>query len=254
MGLGSDMVGAACDAIVTGTISAGGECIDNDECKPDLECDKGDCSASCCVGTCVASVPRAEVGGGCTDDRSCVGSAFCEQTFDSTTGVATGVCQPRAAVGAGCSDYSGCVEGARCAGASGSQTCIALAKDGAACSSTGASCESVASYCASSTGTCQPRLADGAPCGATADAGALSPLSAGCLNYSYCKDGTCAPLPWAGDVCSAPDAGTFDECFLVGKCVSGSCEATAPKPVCTVTAAMAAQGDAGADAGAGAAH
>lgn len=247
---GTEMVSASCNAIVTGTISSGGECIDNDECKPGLKCDKGDCSASCCVGTCVTGSARAEVGGGCTDDRSCVDSAFCKQTFNSTTAKITGICQPRAAVDAVCSDYNGCVNEARCAGASGSKTCIALAKDGAGCSSNGASCESVASTCDPSTGTCQPRLADGAPCGATADAGATAALSAGCLSYSFCKNGTCAPLPWAGEACSTQDGGAFDECLLVGKCVAGSCQANAPKPVCTVTVAKAAQEDAGApDAG-----
>jgi len=238
-------VTTACSDIVAGTISSGGDCIDNDECKSGLECDRGTCTASCCAGVCVATKPKSDVGGACTSDSTCIDNAYCKQSYNSTSGTITGTCQARLAVGMACIDYNGCLGSARCVGTTGSKTCVALAKDGAACSSTGVSCEnSASSYCDPVKGTCQPRIKDNAPC--TIPDGGIA-LTAGCLNFSECKNGVCKRLPKTGEACSNPDAAVVvDECLLVGKCVDGTCQADPSKTLCTVAVAKAAQADAGA--------
>jgi len=236
---------AACSSVMVGTISSGGDCIEDGECKSGLECDQGSCTASCCPGVCVTAKPISEVGGSCTGDSTCVDTAFCKQSYNSTTGTIISVCLARAAVGAACSDYGGCVTSARCVGSTGSQTCVALAKDGARCASSlsaGVSCANASSYCDPVKGTCQPRLKDNAAC-SIPDAG--SALAAGCFNFSQCKNGVCKRLPLAGDACSNPDAAVLDECLVVGKCVDGFCQASSPKTLCTVATAKAAAADAG---------
>lgn len=236
---------ASCSSLTVGTISSGGDCIEDGECKSGLECDKGSCTASCCPGVCVTAQPVSQIGGACAGDSTCVDSAFCKQTYNSTTGTITGVCLARAAVGAACSDYGGCVTSARCVGSTGSQTCVVLAKDGASCassSSAGVSCANASSYCDPVKGTCQPRLKDNAAC-SIPDAG--SALAAGCLSFSQCKNGVCKRLPMAGEACSNPDAAVLDECMVVGKCVDGVCQASSPKTLCTVATAKAAVADAG---------
>jgi hypothetical protein len=173
-----------------------------------------------------------------------VDAAYCKQTYNSSAGTIDGICQARVATGSACTDYGSCASDAQCVGTTGSQTCVALAKDGASCTS-GVPCDNAASYCDPVKGTCQPRLKEGAPC-TLPDAGATASLSAGCLNYTQCKNGVCTRLPLAGEACSNPDAAVIDECLLVGKCVGGFCQANPAQPVCTVAVAKAAAADASA--------
>jgi hypothetical protein len=86
-----------------------------------------------------------------------VDTAYCKLSYNSTTGSFDGICQARVATGAACTDYGSCASNAQCVGATGSKTCVALAKDGASCTSS-VSCESSASYCDQVKGTCQPRI------------------------------------------------------------------------------------------------
>jgi hypothetical protein len=146
-----------CDSAVVGTIASGGDCVLDGECKPGLECDRGSCTASCCPGICVATKSLAAVGGSCASDSTCVDTAYCKLSYNSTTGSFDGICQARVATGAACTDYGSCASNAQCVGATGSKTCVALAKDGASCTSS-VSCESSASYCDQVKGTCQPRI------------------------------------------------------------------------------------------------
>jgi hypothetical protein len=242
---GDKTLTTACQNVLVGTIASGGDCIDDTECKSGLECDEGSCTASCCAGICVTKKPLSEVGGSCTGDSNCVDAAYCKQSYNSTTQEIEGVCLARVATGSACTDYGSCASNAECVSATGSQTCVALAKDGASCAS-GVSCENIASYCDPAKSTCQPRLRENAAC-VLPDAGASAAFSAGCLGYSECKNGVCKRLPTAGQACSNPDAAVLDECFLVGKCVDGVCQADPPEPVCTVAVAKAAAADAGAN-------
>jgi hypothetical protein len=236
---------SSCGTLLVGTIASGGDCVDDSECKPGFECDKGSCTASCCPGVCVTIKPQAAVGGACTGNSTCVDTAYCKQTYNSTTGMVDGICQARVATGALCTDAGSCGSNAQCVGSTGSKTCVALAKDGADCGSSGVYCENNASYCDPVKGTCQPRLKDGASC-TVPDAGMTASYSAGCLSFSQCKYGVCTRLPGLGQACSNPDAAMLDECMMVGKCVDGVCQADPPQPVCTVAVAKAAVADAGA--------
>ena len=234
----------SCGSIMIGTISSGGDCIDDGECKTGLECDKGSCTDSCCAGVCVATKPKAQVGGACTSDSICVDTAYCKQTYNLKTQTIDGICQARVAVGMACTDSGSCVGSAQCTGTTGSKTCMAPAKDGAACGANGVLCENTTSYCDPVTGTCQPRIKDNSPC-VLPDAGVVAALSSGCFNFSQCKNGVCKRLPMEGEACSNPDAAWTDECLIVGKCVNGFCQADPSKPVCSVAVAKAAAADAG---------
>jgi hypothetical protein len=173
-----------------------------------------------------------------------VDTAFCNQSYNSATGMFDDTCQALVAIGASCPYYGSCVANAECVGTYGSQTCVALAKDGAPCAASGVSCENMASYCDPVKGTCQPRIKDGSPC-AIPDVGSTA-ASAGCAVFSQCKNGVCTRLPKVGEACSSPDAAAMiGECFPVGKCVGGFCQADPPQPVCTVAVAKAAAADAG---------
>ena len=241
---GSSAVDDACSSVVVGTIASGGDCINSSECKPGLECDQGSCTASCCLGVCVPTKPLVAIGGSCTGDSACVDTAICNQSYNSATGMSDDTCQARVAIGASCPYYGTCVTNAECVGTYGSMTCVALAKDGAPCASSGVSCENMTSYCDPVKGTCQPRLTEGSPC-AIPDAGATA-ASFGCLGFSQCKNGVCTRLPKVGESCSNPDAAVIDECYMVGKCINGLCQADPPQPVCTLAVAKAAAADAGA--------
>jgi hypothetical protein len=173
-----------------------------------------------------------------------VDTAICNQSYNSATGMSDDTCQARVAIGASCPYYGTCVTNAECVGTYGSMTCVALAKDGAPCASSGVSCENMTSYCDPVKGTCQPRLTEGSPC-AIPDAGATA-ASFGCLGFSQCKNGVCTRLPKVGESCSNPDAAVIDECYMVGKCINGLCQADPPQPVCTLAVAKAAAADAGA--------
>jgi hypothetical protein len=241
----SSALSNACSPVFVGTIASGGDCIDDVECKPGLECDKGSCTASCCPGVCVTTKLPAAIGGSCTGNSTCVDNAYCSQAYNSVTQTFEGTCQARVAIGASCTDYGSCASNAQCVGTGASKTCVALAQDGAACASSGPSCANVASYCDPVKGICQPRLKENAPC-AIPDAGAAATYLAGCMSFTQCKNGVCSRLPSAGQACSNPDAAVVDECYMVGSCVGGFCQAKPAKPVCTVAVAKAATADAGA--------
>jgi hypothetical protein len=241
----SSAMSNACSPVFVGTIASGGDCIDNVECKPGLECDKGSCTASCCPGLCVPTKPLAPIGGSCTSSSACVDTAYCNLAYNSVTRTFDSTCQARLAIGAACTDYGSCVSNAQCGGTGTSKTCVALAQDGVACASSGASCANVSSYCDPLKGICQPRLKENAPC-SIPDAGAAAFFLAGCASFTQCKNGVCSRLPTAGQACSNPDAAVLDECYMVGSCVGGFCQAKPAEPVCTVAIAKAGAADAGA--------
>jgi hypothetical protein len=216
----------ACDAVLVGTVAAGGACSLDEECAGESYC-RLDAS---CPGTCQARVAS---GSACTGDAACQANLRCGTD---------GTCQAPAAMGAACGGSSG-VE------CSGGTFCF-----GAAMGSAG-TCRSPLSLQTAALGaTCQPGggmgplCQPGLSCALTGIAGmmptfaceAASPsggachvaIPDSCPSGEHCAgidlmmfdfDGTCAPLPGDGEACAAVPFGA--QCAAGTRCAAGTCRA-----------------------------
>lgn len=237
---------AACDDMLTGTVASGGACSIEPECAGDAFCQ---IAIGSCGGSCQA---RASSGSPCTTSEGCQAGLECYG----------GVCRTPAGVGASCqgSDAVECAGGLLCVGAMAGPTpaageCQALAtvlsgglgegcdlqggpycQPGLSCALTGVDGTTPVFECvgpSSSGGACHLSLPDACPSGEACDA---TPLTGGGF------DGTCQPLPVAGEPCRQNRCAAGHACFgdgcralqhvggactIDGECYSGSCDGTA---------------------------
>lgn len=246
-GIVSSRSPAACRAMFVGHVAPGGACALDEECMGDAYCSVD----TACPGSCQARVTS---GGACTRDAACADGLRC----------ASGHCSTPALEGASCQGTTGvdCAGGMICAGGSSTAngTCrsVATIMSGAAMGAcnlqqgqfcmAGLSCE-VAGITSMTCVT--DGIAVGMPCHLS--------LPDECAEGAYCNgpdisrgvlDGTCAPLPTAGQPCATVVAGlrcavgahcnAMNNCATVqetggactedgdcfsGRCASGACVA-----------------------------
>lgn len=185
-----------CDAAFVPLVAVGGACLQ------DLECVDGRCETlDLCPGHCVA---RSAAGDPCGRPSDCVSGLAC----------VGGVCAPARAVGEPCDRRTDCAFPSTCTAAG---TCGAPPAEGEPCTAA-AGGDLCGGDAVCQGGTCQPGAAPGeacsrerpcapggrcveAVCVATAPAGAAC-VPSGCIALHACVDGSCQPLPIAGQACS----------------------------------------------------
>lgn len=214
------LTNAECDAVFVGSAAVGAPCSFGDECASGAYCDLD----ASCPGVCRALVGA---GGTCDRDEACSGDLACE-----------GTCVSPAGAGAPCDEDAGdrCRDGLLCLGG----TCGTIAEAltlavGATCDpEAGALCreglscvldefvvatETLVWRCVSpspSGGSCKIGFPDPCPDSERCDA---DPETTGSL------DGTCIPLPGAGEEC---EGGDFTAACAPGlQCIDGTCGALA---------------------------
>ncbi len=247
--IGGDALPAACEAVFEGTVAPAGTCRTNEECSGDAYCNQD----TGCPGTCTA---RAAAGATCTQNDGCQAGLACTDGTCGTapaiggacggpdgmdcggdtnvclgaTDTAAGTCHPladafRVARGDACNPDNGelCVQGS---------TCALIGYD-LATETTSWTCKAPAS----SGGTCQRGFPDPCPPSEYCDANPEATMR---------FDGSCQPLPTAGQPCRAGGRGDFgkacapglscdgeicvtpgrlgDACSGEGACISRRCE------------------------------
>jgi hypothetical protein len=191
---------AACDAALTGTVAAGGNCYTGDSCQA------GYCTSDytqSCPGTCQ---PFAQLTQPC-NVVPCAGGLACDFS------VTTPVCKTASGLNGACP----CQDAYWCDGSGGSPgVCRAFRTAGGACGYFGFECaagfECVGAGFPTPPGTCQAVVGGGTACGATAPCGA-----------GWVCSGTCTSLPSVGQPC-VQGSGGID-------CIGGYCPGV-PNPTC----------------------
>jgi len=225
----------ACIEALVGTVSAGGECASNDECIS-RNCSVPSCTSGCCTGSCVGDTPpplTGQIGASCCTSAgalTCASGSFCD--FNSNT------CTALASQGAPCSDSYQCAYGLACFGTN-TMTCQPAPALGDAC--TQGVCRDIGTACIA--GTCARVQGVGAACGDSSQ----------CDGLLSCNGTTCAERASLGGACSSDfDCGDYraycdttckapladgNACLGDYQCDSDSCNATTqtcgPDPVCT---------------------
>jgi hypothetical protein len=218
---------AACDAVFTGTVAAGGTCFRGYECASG-HCDLTACaSAGCCPGTCAAGGPTGvPLGGTCTGLATCAAGTFCD-------GI-TMLCMPLLPAGSPCTDDLSCAAGLVClvsgTAPTAPQVCAAPPAEGAPCSIQDGYCALTTDFCDPATSTCKPRLAVGSDCDTTITDGCVN--DAACMNVQVGVTGVltskCVALGRVGDPCLM-----MFGCLRGLECgTGGTCQVRAPDPIC----------------------
>lgn len=201
--------GTACDDALRGTVEAGGTCSSHEECAGDAYCDFD----ASCPGECR---PRGAAGASCNDDDACTAGLEC---LDD-------VCAAPSTLGSPCEDDDAC---------GGLTTCIAgrcATVRESLTASLGETCDPEAGVLCEEGTSCALEGFD--PATETAQWRCVAPSSSGgacklglpdpCPNDEYCDadpattfmfDGTCQPLPAAGEACRAGGD------FAVRRCADG---------------------------------
>lgn len=128
---GMEGVGAACQYVFAGTVEQGGDCEDDEECKPFSDTSK---FAVCEAGKCVAMSFSAGEGDACDSTTFCGPGLYCAPEEGDGSGPGAGKCQKQKKAGDSCSSsifMSECEEGTRCDESS--NTCVAAKPIGADC-------------------------------------------------------------------------------------------------------------------------
>lgn len=192
---GGELFGdSSCEDVFTGTVEDGGDCYIDEQCVSGA-CDEGfDCGDQCCLGTCAAAAPPAEMGEPCgfVDSQfiSCVDDLYCDGE----------ACAPMVVEGAPCDFDDQCERGLSCYGlADAPETCQELPGEGDPCEGQGlfdgAGCNSPGLTCDQATGTCERWLLDGETCGP--ESNRCSPWYLRCDS----ETSTCQPFPDVGEAC-----------------------------------------------------
>lgn len=196
----------------TGTVALGDSCTEDVQCAGDAFCFVRACPDECCLGTCSARLPLAEIGEDCSN-AECVGGAFCDRS-----GI-TPQCAAQLDIGQACAALDACVDGAVCdldfLGGGGGN-CIALAEQGDSCdpsTNLGIACIRTDSFCDPSDSICKLRRDVGETC---------SRSDANCRRYATYRGDVCVQRPSAGESCVA----LFGEPRCLGRlqCIDGTCQ------------------------------
>jgi hypothetical protein len=217
----------ACAATFTGTVSAGGDCLGDEECVSQ-QCDRTACDAGtpCCHGTCVAGAAPRDVpaGGACAQGDFCAPGTFCDQS------AATPICAPAKAAGAPCMFGDSCVAGYFCLPATigatgpGQGFCVKPPTTGQTCTAPG-TCDLRTDFCDATTSKCRARIAVGGACDSTT-------LDDGCVGFAFCDQATskCVAKASVGESC---DPTTGSGCLDNFTCDANFvCQASPSPPVC----------------------
>ncbi len=213
-----------CDEVFVGTVAEGGDCTYGIECVGDLFCK----IEAACPGTCSS---RGGNGADCEDDDHCQDGMFCDE--------GTSTCASPVVQGASCGGSSGdeCAPGLMCAGEDEDGgtpgTCstpaeVFVGEVGDSCDlMEGLWCQ-LGAYCAIVDFVAPDTLVS--ECVAAADSGGSCHPAAPdmCPAGEYCDvpdqslDGSCQPLPQAGEACG----GSWSkQCELYHRCVNDLCYA-----------------------------
>lgn len=217
----SRVVPAACDEAVSGTLENNVDCYSNESCKSGA-CITPSCPDACCVGSCQAESPPAQMGQPCAT-RACDVGLTCDNTK---------TCVPLYAAGTTCIDSTDCQYGLACIGSPG--TCTAVPHLGDPCTDT---CGDLGTHCSASKICEQDGLA-GDACATATDCSPFYPCNL--------TTGQCTALPVAGDSCETlcSDSSYCDStsrrctprqtngasCTAAAQCESNFCKGTCQDP------------------------
>lgn len=197
---------AACDLLFVGHVALGGACALDEECAGDAYCSV----TTACPGTCQA---YGASGSACTRDQACQTGLRC----------GNGTCMAPGGAGAACQGTTGvdCSGGLICAGGSATRAGVCTSVDAVFVGAMGAACNPTNGQLCMQGLSCIVASATSQTCGAGGlAAGSACSLSLPdmCAAGFYCMgpslavmppvfDGTCAPLPLAGQACATVVAG-----------------------------------------------
>jgi hypothetical protein len=168
-----------CLAAIQGTLESGADCAHDFECVSGA-CETAPCGKACCMGTCASrDLPE---GSSCASDAECAAATYCADSEK--------LCTRSRPAGAPCSSARECEEHLGCR----SGVCQLSAGEGEPCATGFFACDAFRDRCDELLARCVPASILGEPCSGPA-------LNGDCVGTAWCDQGTCRPLPSAGEPC-----------------------------------------------------